>query len=100
MKYYIERDDKNDFVCQARSAGEAIVMVWFAEKETPLSKYRIHQGQQQKSKTVSAAEAYWVLSLELRPALTAVLQETCDEFEFVKYCQNVLEISSHFEDQK
>ncbi len=93
MKYYICRRGKPDFVCNADSAADAIVLFWMAEKETPKASYRIHEGRRRKSRVFSSAVAYWRLSVSMRSALTAVLRETTSEEQFNEFCETVITVA-------
>ena len=92
MKFYVERPDKPDFIVNAASAGDAIVALWFCERETPLVEYRIHQGRRSEARTTSSAVGYWRLNIEMQSALIAVLKETATAEDYGDFCTTAVTI--------
>ena len=92
MKHYICRPEKPDFVCNARTVADAIVLFWFAEREMPEASYRVHQGRRRKARTVSSAVTFWRIHTDLREPLYDILQEVSSKKQFDDFCTNVTTI--------
>ena len=92
MKHYIQRTGQPDFVCIARTAADALILLWLATGEIPQASYRVHQGRKRKSRVVSSALAYWRLSIELQTALADVLEATLPEKQYTEFCEQVVNI--------
>ena len=87
MKYYICRPEKPDFVCNARTVADAIVLFWFAEREMPEASYRVHQGRLSEARTVSSAVTFWRIPSDLRSPLYDVLRENSTAAAFTEFCE-------------
>ena len=92
MKHYIQRTGQPDFVCIARTAADALILLWLATGEIPQASYRVHQGRKRKSRVVSSAVAYWRLNVEMQAALIDVLEETLPEKQYTEFCEQVVNI--------
>jgi len=90
MKFYILRPGQSDFVCQASSVADAIILFWWVTQETPLAKYRIHQGKRKHIRVVTPAVAFWHLSRQFQDLLTDVMRETATRNQFNHFCENVI----------
>jgi len=90
MKVYITRAGRSDFVCQAATVADAIMLLWWVERETPLARYRIHHGQRKQTRVVSSAVVFWRLSVRFQDLLTAVMRETISRKQFNHFCENIL----------
>ena len=87
MKHYITRAGKPDFVCQAPTVADAIILFWMVEREIPAASYRVHQGKRRKARTVSSAVCFWRIHSDLRSPLYDVLRETSTEAAFTEFCE-------------
>lgn len=94
MKHYIERPGAPDFVCQAESVADAIVLLWLAERETPQASYRVHQGRKREARTVSTAITFWRIDTDLRPLLREVLREVSTKAQFNIFCTHAVEAAA------
>ena len=92
MKFYICRRGKPDFVCQAPTMADSIVIFWLATLETPKPNYRIHEGVKRKSRVVSSALAYWLLSIDMQTALADVMEATLPEKQYSEFCEQAVNI--------
>jgi len=90
MKVYITRAGRSDFVCQAATVADAIMLLWWVTRETPLARYRIHHGQRKQTRVVSSAVAFWCLSVLFQDLLTDVLRETTTRKQFKFFCENII----------
>ena len=99
MKFYICRRGKPDFVCQAPTMADSIVIFWLATLETPKPNYRIHQGRRRQSKVITSAAAYWRLSIELQTALADVLEATLPEQTYSEFCEQAVAIGRLLENK-
>jgi hypothetical protein len=89
VKHYITRDGHPDFVCQAPTVADAIIMFWMVEREIPDASYRVHQGKRRKARTVSSAVCFWRIHTSLREPLYDILQEVSSRKQFDDFCTNV-----------
>ena len=89
MKHYITRAGKPDFVCQAPTVADGIIMFWMVEREIPAASYRVHQGRRRKARTVSSAVTFWRIHTDLREPLYDILQEVSSKKQFDDFCTNV-----------
>ena len=94
MKHYICRRGKPDFVCQAATVADAIILLWFAEREMPRASYRVHQGRRRKARTISSAVTFWRIRTDLREPLFDVLQEVCSKAQFSEFCTHAVTAAS------
>jgi hypothetical protein len=92
MKHYITRPGHPDFVCQAATVADAIILFWLVERETPRASYRVHQGRLSEARTVSAAVTFWRIRTDLREPLFDALQEVSSKKQFTEFCTNAITI--------
>ena len=92
MKHYITRAGKPDFVCQAPTVADGIIMFWMVEREIPAASYRVHQGRLSEARTVSSAVTFWRIHTDLREPLYDILQEVSSKKQFDDFCTNVTTI--------
>jgi hypothetical protein len=92
VKHYITRAGKPDFVCNARTTADAIVLYWQATREIPQASYRVHQGRRRKARTVSSAVTFWRIHTDLREPLYDILRETSTEAAFTEFCEITVSI--------
>jgi len=90
MKFYIVQPGQSDFVCQASSVADAIILFWWVTQETPRANYSLHHGQRKQIRVVSSAVAFWHLSLQFQDLLTDVMRETATRNQFNHFCENVI----------
>ena len=90
MKVYITRRGQADYVVDAPNVGSAIVRFWLATGELPKPTYRIHHGRRRQSRVISAAVGYWLLKLEMRSALSSVIEETTSAEKYRAFCETVI----------
>lgn len=89
MKLYIVRRGHPDFVVDAQNVGDGIIKFWQSTRELPKASYRVHHGRRRQGRQVSAAVAYWLLSIEMRPLLRGVIEETATASQYQEFCENI-----------